>query len=147
MATIIEEIPIDISEEAQPEEVDPVTDEAPVEEEPIAPKKRGRPIGAKSRPKPKIVAAPKAAKPKRKAPPPPPSEDEEESEEETPPTPIPMRRRARAPPPQEEYEEEPPMDPRLIAAEMMQMLSQRHAGRTQAKKAKYASWFPNNAVY
>jgi hypothetical protein len=149
MATIIEEIPIDISEEAQPEEVDPVTDEAPVEEEPTAPapKKRGRPIGAKNRPKPKIVAAPKAAKPKRKAPPPPPSEDEEESEEETPPTPIPMRRRARVPPPQEEYEEEPPMDPRLVAAEMLQMLSQRHAGRTQAKKAKYASWFPNNAVY
>ena len=147
MATIIEEIPIDISEEAQPEEVDPVTDEAPVEEEPIAPKKRGRPQGSRNRPKPKVVAAPKAAKPKRKAPPPPPSEDEDESEEEEPPTPIPMRRRARAPATQEEYEEEPPMDPRLVAAEMLQMLSQRHAGRTQAKKAKYASWFPNNAVY
>ena len=147
MATIIEEIPVDISEEAQPEEVDPVTDEAPVEEEPIAPKKRGRPAGAKNKARPKVIAAPEAAKTKRKAPPPPPSEDEEESEEETPPTPIPMRRRARVPPPQEEYEEEPPMDPRLVAAEMLQMLSQRHAGRTQAKKAKYASWFPNNAVY
>jgi hypothetical protein len=145
MATIIEEIPI-VSEEAQPDEQAEII-EAPVEEEPIAPKKRGRPAGAKNKAKPKIVAAPKAAKSKRKAPPPPPSEDEEESEEETPPTPIPMRRRARVPPPQEEYEEEPAMDPRLVAAEMLQMLSQRHAGRTQAKKAKYASWFPNNAVY
>jgi hypothetical protein len=147
MATIIEEIPIDISEEAQPEEVDPVTDEAPVEEEPTAPapKKRGRPIGAKNRPKPKIVAAPKAAKPKRKAPPPPPSEDEEESGEEEPPTPIPMRRTRSSIP--EEYEHAPPLDPRLVAAEMLQMLSQRNAGRTQAKRAKYASWFPNPPVY
>ena len=39
-----------VSEEAQPDEVDPVTDEAPVEEqEPTAPapKRRGRPTGAK----------------------------------------------------------------------------------------------------
>ena len=143
MATI-QEIPIDISEEAQPEEVDPVTDEAPVEEEPIAPtpKKRGRPAGAKN--KPKVVAAPKAAKPKRKAPPPPPSEDEEESEEEEPPTPTPLRRtRSSAP---QEYEHAP-VDARQVAAEMLQMLSQRNADRHQAKRAKYASWFPNPPVY
>ncbi len=146
MATIIEEIAIDISEEAQSEEVDPVTDEAPVEEEPIAPtpKKRGRPAGAKNKPKPKVIAAPKAAKPKRKAPPPPPSEDENESEEEEPPTPIPMRRTRSSIP--EEYEHAP-VDARHVAAEMLQMLSQRNSDRHQAKRAKYASWFPNNAVY
>jgi hypothetical protein len=115
-----------------------------VEEEPIAPRKRGRPAGAKNKPKPKIVAAPKAAKPKRKAPPPPPSEDEEESEEEEPPTPTPLRRtRSSAP---QEYEHAP-VDARHVAAEMLQMLSQRNANRHQAKRAKYASWFPNTAVY
>ena len=144
MATI-HEIPIDISEEAQPEEVDPVTDEAPVEEEPTAPapKKRGRPAGAKN--KPKVVVVTKAAKPKKKALPPPPSEDEEESEEEEPPTPTPLRRtRSSAP---QEYEHPPPLDARHVAAEMLQMLSQRNANRHQAKRAKYASWFPNTAVY
>ncbi len=143
MATIIEEIAIDLNEEAQSEEVDPVTAEAPAEEPTApAPKKRGRPAGAKN--KPKIVAAPKAAKPKKKAPPPPPSEDEEEEEEEEPPTPTPLRRtRSSAP---QEYEHAP-MDARQVAAEMLQMLSQRNADRHQAKKAKYASWFPNNAVY
>ena len=142
MATI-EEIPI-VLEEAQPDEVDPVTDEAPVEEEPTAPapKKRGRPAGAKN--KPKVVVVPKAAKPKKKALPPPPSEDEDESEEEEPPTPIPIRRTRSSIP--EEYEHAP-VDARHVAAEMLQMLSQRNANRHQAKRAKYASWFPNTAVY
>ena len=142
MATI-EEIPI-LSEEAQPDEVDPVTEEAPVEEEPTAPapKKRGRPAGAKNKAKPKIVA-----RPKKKAPPPPPSDDEEEeSDEEEPPPPPPRRTRSRAPQ-QEEYEEEPPMDARSVATEMLQLLSQRHVDRNQAKRQKYASWFPNRAVY
>jgi hypothetical protein len=141
MATI-HEIPIDISEEAQPEEVQP--DAAPVEEEPPAPapKKRGRPPGSRNRNT--VVVVTKAAKPKKKALPPPPSEDEEESEEEEPPTPTPLRRtRSSAP---QEYEH-PPVDARHVAAEMLQMLSQRNANRHQAKRAKYASWFPNTAVY
>jgi hypothetical protein len=139
--TTVEEIAIDLSEEAQSEEVDPVTAEAPVEEPTApAPKKRGRPAGAKNKSKPKVIAA----KPKRKAPPPPPSEDEEESEEEEPPTPTPLRRtRSSAP---QEYEHAP-VDARQVAAEMLQMLSQRNADRHQAKRAKYASWFPNPPVY
>ena len=46
MATI-EEIPI-VSEEAQPDDVNPMSDEAPMEEEPTtpAPKKHGGPAGA-----------------------------------------------------------------------------------------------------
>ena len=150
MATTIEEIPI-VSEEAQPDEVEPVTEEAHVEEEVTAPapKKRGRPAGAKNKPKPKIVAAPpKAAKPKKKAPPPPSESEEEEEEEEYEPPPR-RKTRARAAPPQEEYEEEPaPMDARLVAAEMLSMLSQRNVDRNAAKRQKYASWFPTNrAVY
>ena len=148
MATIIEEIPI-VSEEAQPEEAQPVTEPVDVEEETPAPapKKRGRPVGAKN--KAKVVAAPKAVKPKpkKKAQPPPPSDDEEEeSEEEYQP---PRRKaRARAAPREEEYEEAAPLDPRLVAAEMLSMLSQRNVDRTAAKRQKYASWFqPNRAVY
>ena len=140
MATI-QEIPI-VSEEAQPDEVDPVTEEAPVEEEPTAPapKKRGRPAGAKNKAKPKIVA-----RPKKKTPEPPPSDDSEEEEEEEPPPP-PRRTRSRAAP-APEYEEEEIVDARSVAAEMLQMLSQRHVDRNHAKKQKYASWFPNRAVY
>ena len=127
MATI-EEIPI-VSEEAQPDEVDPVTEEVPVEEEPTAPapKKRGRPAGAKNKAKPKIVA-----RPKKKAPPPPPSDDEEEESDEEPPPP-PRRTRSRAAP-APEYEEEEIVDARSVAAEMLQMLSQRHVDRNHAKK-------------
>ena len=139
MATIIEEIPI-VSEEAQPDEVDPATEDAPVEEqEPIAPapKRRGRPAGAKNKAKPKVVAA----KTKKKAPPP--SESESDDEEYEPPR---RKTRSRAPV-QEEYEEEPPLDPRQVAAEMLTMLSQRNVDRNQAKRQKYASWFPNRAMY
>jgi hypothetical protein len=143
--TTIEEIPIDVSEEALPEP-DAVVEEplSPIEEEEApAPKKRGRPAGAKNRAKPKVVA-----KRKPRAPPPPPSEDEEEEDDE-PDTPrIPLRRthsRASAPS-QREYEEEV-LDARSVAAEMLQMLSRRNADKHHAKRAKYASWFPNNAVY
>ena len=140
MATI-EEIPI-VSEEAQPDEVDPVTEEVPVEEEPTAPapKKRGRPAGAKNKAKPKIVG-----RPKKKTPEPPPSDDSEEESDEEPPPPPPRRTRSRAAP-APEYEEEV-VDARSVAAEMLQMLSQRNVNRNQAKRQKYASWFPNHAVY
>jgi len=146
--TTIEEIPIDVSEEALPE---PAVVEEPLspieeEEEAPAPKRRGRPPGAKNRAKPKVVVA----KRKPRAPPPPPSEEEDEEEEDDEPdTPrIPLRRthsRASAPS-QREYEEEV-LDARSVAAEMLQMLSRRNADKHHAKRAKYASWFPNNAVY
>ena len=149
--TTIEEIPIDVSEEALPEP-DAVVEEplSPIEEEEApAPKKRGRPPGAKNKAKakPKVVVA----KRKPRAPPPPPSEDEdEEDEDDEPDAPrVPLRRthsRASAPS-QREYEEDV-VDARSVAAEMLQMLSQRNVNRNQAKRNKYASWFPtNHAVY
>ena len=140
----IEEIPIDVSEEAQPESEEAQVEELlqTIEEEAPAPKRRGRPPGAKNRAKPKVVA-----KRKPRAPPPPPSEYEEESEEEEEPPPPPIRRaRSRAAP--TEYEEEEVFDARTVAAEMLQMLSRRNADKHHAKRAKYASWFPTNrAVY
>ena len=146
---MIEEIPIDVSEEALPEPDDvPAEPLSTIEEEAPAPKKRGRPAGAKNKPKSKIVAAPKAAKKPKRTPPPPPSDDEseEEEDEEEPTPPPPLRRTRSRAAPASEYEEEV-VDARSVAAEMLQMLSQRNANRNQAKRNKYASWFPNNAVY
>ena len=143
---MIEEIAIDVSEEAQPEpeeaQVEPLQT---IEEEAPAPKKRGRPPGAKNKAKVKVVVA----KRKPRAPPPPPSDYEESEEEEEVPPPPPIRRtRSRAAPPPEYEEEEEVFDARTVAAEMLQMLSRRNADKHHAKRAKYASWFPTNrAVY
>ena len=140
--TTIEEIEI-VSEEALPEPAVVEEPLSPIEEEAPAPKRRGRPPGAKNRAKPKVVVA----KRKPRAPPPPPSEDEDEEDgDDEPDAPcVPLRRthsRASAP----EYEEEV-VDARSVAAEMLQMLSRRNADKHHAKRAKYASWFPNHAVY
>ena len=136
---MIEEIPIDINEEAPPEP-DVIDEPLPTIEEAPQPKRRGRPAGAKNKAKPKVVVA----KRKPRAPPPPPSDDEEEEGEEEEYEPPQIRRtRSRAAP---EYEEEV-VDARSVATEMLQMLSQRNANRNQAKRNKYASWFPNNGGY
>ena len=140
---MIEEIPIDISEEASPEP--DMADEplSTIEEETApAPKKRGRPPGAKNIAKLKVVTA---KTPKKKAPPPPPSEYEESEEEYEPPPQI-RRTHSRASAP--EYEEDEIVDARSVATEMLQMLSQRNVNRNHAKRQKYASWFPpNNGGY
>ena len=51
--TTIEEIPIDVSEEALPEPAVVEEPLSPIEEEAPAPKKRGRPPGAKNKAKAK----------------------------------------------------------------------------------------------
>ena len=139
--TTIEEIPIDVSEEALPEPAVVEEPLSPIEEEAPAPKKRGRPPGAKNRAKPKVVVA----KRKPRAHPPPPSDEEEEEEDEEPDTPLPRMRRTHSRASAPEYEEEV-VDARSVAAEMLQMLSRRNADKHHAKRAKYASWFPNHAV-
>ena len=137
---MIEEIPIDISEEAAPEP-DAIDEPLSTIEEEAAPKKRGRPPGAKNITKLKVVTA---KTPKKKAPPPPPSEYEDSEEEYEPPPQI-RRTHSRASAP--EYEEDEIVDARSVATEMLQMLSQRNTNRIQAKRNKYASWFPNNGGY
>ena len=146
MAENIQEVPID-------------AESAPVQEEPVvevpaepAPKKRGRPPGAKNKPKAaaKAEARPAPAKepspPKRKprkAPPP-----ESESEEEEPPPKSAKRgsgaaqRRARSVPEAPSQDSvSPEMDTRAIAAEVLHLLSNRHVERAAQKREKYRSWF------
>ena len=157
MAEIIEEVPIADAESA-PVQEEPAVVEVPAE---AAPKKRGRPPGAKNRPKAKTEARPapareasppkrsakrgsKAAEP-RKAPP------ESESEEEPPPKSAKRgsgaaQRRARSVPevPKEQSQDSvspEPLDTRAIAAEVLHLLSNRHVERAAQKREKYRSWF------
>ena len=140
MAEIIEETPIaDVAEESAPAAAE-VAEE--VEAEAPAPKKsRGRPPGAKNKPKaapvvPKAEPKPKAKRAPRKVVE---VEEEEESEEEAPPPPkkkrAPVRQMS-----QDSVTPEPP-DTRQIAAEVLHLLSNRHVERAQAKRDKYRSWF------
>ena len=141
MAEVIEEIPIaDAAEESAPvaavEAVEEVEAEAP------APKKRGRPPGAKNKPKAAPAAPnepeakPKAKKAPRKVVQ---VEEEEESEEEYAPPPKKKRAAVRQVSP-DSVAPEPP-DTRQIAAEVLHLLSNRHVERAQAKRDKYRSWF------
>ena len=141
MAEGIEEIPIaDAAEESAPvaavEAVEEIEAEAP------APKKRGRPPGAKNRPK-AAPAAPKEPEAKPKAKKAPRKivqvEEEEESEEEYAPPPKKKRAAVRQVSP-DSVQAEPP-DTRQIAAEVLHLLSNRHVERAQAKRDKYRSWF------
>ena len=117
-----------------------------------APKKRGRPKGAPNKPKQPVVIqeVPVAPSPKKKraTQAPPPSESDEE-----PPTPKPSRKRARPRAPSSSDDEpalpkkrttrgvpEPP-NTQQLAAEVLQLLSSRHVGQANARRARYASWF------
>jgi len=72
---------------------------------------------------------------------PPPSEEIEpiELQGELPPP----RRRHPSPQGESASSESPAMDTRAIAAEVLHLLSNRHVERSQAKRAKYRSWFQN----
>ena len=123
--------------------------EAPHEDPPAVPaKKRGRPPGALNKKKPSIVEVPVAPveKKKRAAKAPPPLSDSEEE----PPKP---RKRARPRVPSSSDDEPPPKkraarsaapEPpttQQLAAEVLQLLSNRHVGVANARRARYASWF------
>ena len=136
----IEEIPIDIEETQDIEESEIPQPEEPVESEEIpqpeapAPKRRGRPPGAKNKAKSKPKAAPiiKRSVSRRRPPTP---EDSEESEEEEPP-PRPRRR-------QQEVDPDPM---RTVAAEMLHLMQTQNQNRHQARVNKYASWFQQSHV-
>ena len=150
MASAIVEIPIESSPVA---EVDVGAEEAQASAPPEpAAKKRGRPKGSKNRvkepPAPRAAAelssaparstaaAQSASKSAVREPSP-------ASEEEAPP-PKKRNKKRRAPSPDSSEEERPqeqPLDSRAIAAEVLQMLSQRHLDQRQAKREKYRSWF------
>ena len=138
MASVIEEIPIESSPVA---EVDVGAEEAqaPAPPEPAA-KKRGRPKGSKNRVRepPAPRAAEPAPKRKTRAAAAPPSS---ESEEEPPPPKAKKTKRKPAADSSEEDVPPQPLDSRAVAAEVLQMLSQRHLDLRQAKREKYRSWF------
>ena len=95
----------------------------------IAPKRgRGRPPGAKNRPKAPPPRPPPAPKPKavRKRKPPPPEYEEESSEDSDE---GPYRRQQ--------------IDHQQVAAEVLGLLSAQRQQRTTARRNRYASWFQN----
>ena len=139
MASVIEEIPIESTPVA---EVDLGAEEAQASAPPEpAAKKRGRPKGSKNRvkepPAPRAVEPAPKKKPRAAAAPP-----SSESEEELPPTKA-KKTKKRAPAADSSEDDVPqqPVDSRAIAAEVLQMLSQRHLDLRQAKREKYRSWF------
>ena len=141
---MIEEVPINSGEVTEaPEEPPEVVSDVVTP----TPKKRGRPAGSKGKPKP----------PK----PPMEVEEEEEAPEEVAPKPkkaVPKKKAVEAvrkkaakkkPVVQSSDSEEEPRerragtDPRAVAMEVMQLLSNQHAGRVAARRQKYAGWFAN----
>ena len=138
MTSVIEEIPIESTPVA---EVDLGAEEAQASAPPEpAAKKRGRPKGSKNRAR--EPPAPRAAEPvpKKKVAAAPPSS---ESEEEAPPPKAKKtkKRAAAADSSEEDMPPQQPLDSRAVAAEVLQMLSQRHLDLRQAKREKYRSWF------
>ena len=134
----ITEVPVDAAEEAVEEAAAPPAEPLqPVEPEAPAPKKRGRPVGSKNRPK----AAP---------PDPPPLERSPE------PAPAPKPKRARAKPkakPQREpsLDSEPDLpgyvqqalpqpQPQDLAAALMSLMQTHERERAGRKRSQYASW-------
>ena len=128
---MIEEIPIN----SDVNEINPINSEInaePVEAEPDeaeptpAPKKRGRPFGAKSKAQPKAPKAEAKKKQQRVV-------EESESEEE-----IVVKKKTRKPAPEPEARIPTTQD---VAFEVMQLLSNRHVDQAAQRRAKYASWF------
>ncbi len=126
--TEIEEIPIDTQETAidtqeTNQEIEHLQENTP------APKKKGRPPGARNKTKAPAAANPshvpkQKAKPKKK----PVVEYEYESEEEIP---LPRRKSSQE------------TDRHDLAAEVLGLLQQQRYARTNARRSHYASWFGN----
>ena len=129
MSSLIEEIPINAEEiPINAEEIPSNAAQTPtnVEETP-APKKRGRPVGAKSKAKPKVKKAPVII-------------DSESEEEEPPP---PKKKRTKRPADDIEEYQPPLPTSRDVAMEVLGMLSDRNTQRANQRRSKYASWFQN----
>ena len=137
--TEIEEVPIENGEPVVAEV------EAVVEPEAApAPKKRGRPPGSKNRPKaaaePSVTQSRASGSSKPKAPRSKPAPAPESDEEPPPPRRLTRATRQVEEPSSDSVSPGPP-DTRAIAAEVLNLLSNRHVERAQAKREKYRSWF------
>ena len=133
--TTIEEIPLDIQETVEDiqENIEEIQ-EIPEKVEEAAPKKRGRPAGAKN--KKKIEEAPVEpvkAKPVKTPP-------VKTKPMKTIPNKAPKKRPVEAYSSSSE-EEARPLDKRALAAEMLEILSQQRHGKANARRDHYATWF------
>lgn len=132
----IEEIPIDAQEPIKgiPENNEGNTKE--LQENTLAPKKRGRPAGAKNKPKPPAppkpasLVRPKAASRDLRSQAKEEYEDWSEEDEES----VPM-----APPPTPAQE----LDRHALAGKVLSILQQQRYNQTSARRNHYASWFAN----
>ena len=136
-----QEIPLENAETAEtqediPEEIEENTEiaqETPEEIQP-APKKRGRPVGAKNKAKakPKAVQVKAKAKPaaKRKQV----QYEEYSSEEEE--EPVPRRRSMY----DSYYEQQPVYDSRAIASEVLSIMHSQRRSAQNARRTQYAQW-------
>lgn len=141
----IEEIPINSEQEIpiNSEQENPAPEAATINTETPKAKVRGRPkgaVGIKKRNALKNeeeVAPKKETKRETEAPP---KKDAEA------PTKKAKKRKPPTPSSSSDQEEEPTREQHMhqIAAEVMHMLSNRHVQRSQAKREKYRSWFPQN---
>ena len=143
---MIEEIPINSEEVPEAEAVLKVAEEGAE----TKPKARGRPKGS-------LGVKKKNAKNEEPAvtPPPPPTPKKEIAKAPAPKKTVRVKNSVNKPPntPIESENEILPQPPTLtreqhthqIAAEVMQMLSNRHLHQSQAKREKYRSWFQNPA--
>ena len=134
----IKEIPL---EAEIPQEIE----DQEIQEEPPKATAKGRPKGAKNKPKEKAAPAPKVKKAPAKKTKAPVYESEEESEEEEP-----VLKKRNAPP--QVFQRgsglqlgaeavAPELDRRALAADVLQLLSEQKFNRASARRNHYASWF------
>ena len=137
---MIEEVPINPEETVEPQ----VSVEQPETVEPPAdvpaPKKRGRPVGAKGKPK---VKQPEPA-PEPEPEPEPAPEPAPKPKKTAPKKAVPKKKPVvQSSDSEEETEKRAGTDARAVAFEVMQLLSNQHASRVAARRQKYAGWFQN----
>ena len=124
----IQEIPLDIEETTDNNaDTEIIIEDNVIIEDIPAPKRKGRPAGAKNKAKPPVITAPViAAKVIKKE------------------KPVePKKRKQLVVSSSSESEEEiaPVMDRHALAADMLQILSQQRNAKATVKRAHYASWF------
>ena len=138
---MIEEVPINPEETVEPQvSVEPPETVEPPADVP-APKKRGRPVGAKGKPKvkqPEPAPEPEpepepAPKPRKTAP-------KKDASKKAVPKKKPVVQSSDS---EEETEKRVGTNAQAVAFEVMQLLSNQHARRVAVRRQKYAGWFQN----
>jgi len=135
--TEIEEISLEVEEPRENTQEEMQNIKGNDEEKP-APKKRGRPPGAKNKARPPPLATAPPPKPKKRAVKKIEYETESESDEE-PPAPRRSRRNGQI----QEAASVGHMDRHQLASDVLTILQQQRYDRSNARRSHYASWFAN----